>query len=246
MLIEKGGKIMKNSKWKRISSMGIVAVIVLATGMSGCASENSQSSQTSQTSEGTTTELTEMWENQKKMQEIIDSTSDSNKEVLNKGSVMEVVDLDELDVPFTLEFKTDGTYALKSDTEQFEQKYEEVITRYEDAIKAKIKDTLEASKEDEGYESLKAWAEDAGYASTEEMINDNLEVNKANKLQQFETLFTEQEREGKYEEKEGKLYLSNSTTEAVNEETDFYADYEIKDGQLTLKNESETEVYSKK
>lgn len=175
-----------------------------------------------------------MWENQKKMQEIIDSTSDSNKEVLNKGSVMEVVDLDELDVPFTLEFKTDGTYALKSDTEQFEQKYEEVITRYEDAIKAKIKDTLEASKED------------AGYASTEEMINDNLEVNKANKLQQFETLFTEQEREGKYEEKEGKLYLSNSTTEAVNEETDFYADYEIKDGQLTLKNESETEVYSKK
>ena len=234
MLIEKGGKIMKNSKWKRISSMGIVAAIVLATGMSGCASENSQSSQTSQTSEGTTTELTEMWENQKKMQEIIDSTSDSNKEVLNKGSVMEVVDLDELDVPFTLEFKTDGTYALKSDTEQFEQKYEEVITRYEDAIKAKIKDTLEASKEDEGYESL------------EEMINDNLEVNKANKLQQFETLFTEQEREGKYEEKEGKLYLSNSTTEAVNEETDFYADYEIKDGQLTLKNESETEVYSKK
>ena len=226
MLIEKGGKIMKNSKWKRISSMGIVAAIVLATGMSGCASENSQSSQTSQTSEGTTTELTEMWENQKKMQEIIDSTSDSNKEVLNKGSVMEVVDLDELDVPFTLEFKTDGTYALKSDTEQFEQKYEEVITRYEDAIKAKIKD--------------------AGYASTEEMINDNLEVNKANKLQQFETLFTEQEREGKYEEKEGKLYLSNSTTEAVNEETDFYADYEIKDGQLTLKNESETEVYSKK
>ena len=234
MLIEKGGKIMKNSKWKRISSMGIVAAIVLATGMSGCASENSQSSQTSQTSEGTTTELTEMWENQKKMQEIIDSTSDSNKEVLNKGSVMEVVDLDELDVPFTLEFKTDGTYALKSDTEQFEQKYEEVITRYEDAIKAKIK------------ESLEAWAEDAGYASTEEMINDNLEVNKANKLQQFETLFTEQEREGKYEEKEGKLYLSNSTTEAVNEETDFYADYEIKDGQLTLKNESETEVYSKK
>lgn len=97
-----------------------------------------------------------------------------------------------------------------------------------------------------GYESLEAWAEDAGYASTEEMINDNLEVNKANKLQQFETLFTEQEREGKYEEKEGKLYLSNSTTEAVNEETDFYADYEIKDGQLTLKNESETEVYSKK
>ena len=164
MLIEKGGKIMKNSKWKRISSMGIVAAIVLATGMSGCASENSQSSQTSQTSEGTTTELTEMWENQKKMQEIIDSTSDSNKEVLNKGSVMEVVDLDELDVPFTLEFKTDGTYALKSDTEQFEQKYEEVITRYEDAIKAKIKDTLEASKEDEGYESLEAWAEDAGYA----------------------------------------------------------------------------------
>ena len=115
MLIEKGGKIMKNSKWKRISSMGIVAAIVLATGMSGCASENSQSSQISQTSEGTTTELTEMWENQKKMQEIIDSTSDSNKEVLNKGSVMEVVDLDELDVPFTLEFKTDGTYALKSD-----------------------------------------------------------------------------------------------------------------------------------
>lgn len=53
-----------------------------------------------------------MWENQKKMQEIIDSTSDSNKEVLNKGSVMEVVELDELDVPFTLEFKTDGTYAL--------------------------------------------------------------------------------------------------------------------------------------
>lgn len=82
---------------------------------------------------------------------------------------------------------------------------------------------------------MEAWAEDAGYASTEEMINDNLEVNKANKLQQFETLFTEQEREGKYEEKEGKLYLSNSTTEAVNEETDFYADYEIKDGQLTLK-----------
>lgn len=154
MLIEKGGKIMKNSKWKRISSMGIVAAIVLATGMSGCASENSQSSQISQTSEGTTTELTEMWENQKKMQEIIDSTSDSNKEVLNKGSVMEVVDLDELDVPFTLEFKTDGTYALKSDTEQFEQKYEEVITRYEDAIKAKIKDTLEASKEDE---DMRAW-----------------------------------------------------------------------------------------
>ena len=77
--------------------MGIVAAIVLATGISGCASENSQSSQTSQTSEGTTTELTEMWENQKKMQEIIDSTSDSNKEALNKGSVMEVVDLDELD-----------------------------------------------------------------------------------------------------------------------------------------------------
>ena len=102
MLIEKGGKIMKNSKWKRISSMGIVAAIVLATGMSGCASENSQSSQTSQTSEGTTTELTEMWENQKKMQEIIDSTSDSNKEVLNKGSVMDVVDLDELDVPFRI------------------------------------------------------------------------------------------------------------------------------------------------
>lgn len=41
MLIEKGGKIMKNSKWKRILSMGIVAAIVLATGMSGCASENS-------------------------------------------------------------------------------------------------------------------------------------------------------------------------------------------------------------
>ena len=82
---------------------------------------------------------------------------------------------------------------------------------------------------------------DAALFHTEEMINDNLEVNKANKLQQFETLFTEQEREGKYEEKEGKLYLSNSTTEAVNEETDFYADYEIKDGQLTLKNESETE-----
>lgn len=39
------------------------------------------------------------------MQEIIDSTSDSNKEVLNKGSVMEVVDLDELDVPFTLNLK---------------------------------------------------------------------------------------------------------------------------------------------
>ena len=61
-----------------------------------------------------------MWENQKKMQEIIDSTSDSNKEVLNKGSVMEVVELDELDVPFTLEFKTDGPYALICDTEQFE------------------------------------------------------------------------------------------------------------------------------
>ena len=56
----------------------------------------------------------------------------------------------------------------------------------------------------------------------------------------------EELRSRKYEEKEGKLYLSNSTTEAVNEETDFYADYEIKDGQLTLKNESETEVYSKK
>lgn len=58
--------------------------------------------------------------------------------------------------------------------------------------------------------------------------NDNLEVNKANKLQQFETLFTEQEREGKYEEKEGKLYLSNSTTEAVNEETDFMRTMKLK------------------
>lgn len=69
MLIEKVEN-HENSKWKRISSMGIVAAIVLATGMSGCASENSQSSQTSQTSEGTTTELTEMWENQKKCRKL--------------------------------------------------------------------------------------------------------------------------------------------------------------------------------
>ena len=83
-----------------------------------------------------------------------------------------------------------------------------MITRYEDAIKAKIKDTLEASKEDEGYESLEAWAEDAGYASTEEMINDNLEVNKANNFSNLKLcLQSRNEKENTRKKKENCIYL---------------------------------------
>lgn len=223
---------MKKRELMKKMCAGMAVVLSLSTVLVGCGNKSIGSGG-----------LARKWVREVNIQDIIDSTSESNQEAIYQGNFTKVVDLDELNVEFTLNF-TLKTYKISASERKFEKNYQEVLDRYEEKIKKRmIRNLKEADEKDGEYKNLKERAVDSGYSSTEEMINDFYEVDRKLKLEQFETLITEWEKEGNYKYKDGKLYFSKSKDKDVDMNNDYYADYTVSDTKLVLKTDKATETY---
>lgn len=221
----------KRELMKRMCA-GMAIVLGLSTMLTGCGSKSIGAGG-----------LARKWVREVKIQDIIDSTSESNQEAIYQGNFTKVVDLNELNVEFTLNFTLE-TYKITASEKKFEKTYQEVLDKYEEKIKKRMIRNLKEADEKYGeYKNLKERAIDSGYSSTDEMIDDFYEVDRKLKLEQFEAIISDWEKEGNYKHKEGKLYFSKSKDKDVDMNNDYYADYTVDDTKLVLKTDTATETY---
>lgn len=213
---------------------GMAIILSFSTVLTGCGNKSIGSGG-----------LARKWVREVNIQDIIDSTSKSNQEAIYQGNFTKVIDLDELNVEFTLNFTLE-TYKITASEKKFEKNYKEVCEKYEEKIKKRMISNLKEANEEDGYKNNKERAKDCGYSSTDEMIDDFYESDKKLKLEQFETLITEWEKEGNYKYKDGKLYFSKSKDKDVDMNNDYYADYTVDDTKLVLKTDKNTETYTAK
>lgn len=225
---------MKKRELMKKMCTGMAVVLSLSTVLVGCGNKSIGSGG-----------LARKWVREVNIQDIIDSTSESNQEAIYQGNFTKVVDLDELNVEYTLNFTLE-TYKIAASEKKFEKNYKEVSDKYEEKIKKRMKKNLNEANEEDGYKNNKERAKDCGYSSIDEMIDDFYEADKKLKLEQFETLITEWEKEGKYKHKDGKLYFSKSKDKDVDMNNDYYADYTVDDTKLVLKTDTATETYTAK
>ena len=106
---------MKKRELMKKMCAGMAVVLSLSTVLVGCGNKSIGSGG-----------LARKWVREVNIQDIIDSTSESNQEAIYQGNFTKVVDLDELNVEFTLNF-TLKTYKISASERKFEKNYQKVV-----------------------------------------------------------------------------------------------------------------------